>query len=82
VKPVRYNDAAQKDLGRHANMAERVYRAVAEYAAGTGAHANRVKPLKGTNTKRLRIGDFRVVFVETATEIIVTKVAPRGDAYD
>ena len=53
-----------------------------EYAAGAGAHANRVKPLKGTNTKRPRIGDFRILFVESAEEIMVTKIAPRGGAYD
>ncbi len=82
MKLVRYNETAKKDLRRHANMAERVYRAMAEYAAGGGAHANRVKPLQGTNTKRLRVGDFRILFVETATEIFVTKVAPRGEAYD
>jgi len=53
-----------------------------EYAAGHGAHANRVKQLKGTRTLRLRVGDFRVFFVETADAIEVTKVAPRGAAYD
>ncbi len=82
MKRVRYNIAAEKDLDRHANMADRVYRAMREYAAGEGAHANRVKPLKGTNTKRLRVGDFRVLFVEGVDEIVVTRVAPRGGAYD
>ena len=63
-------------------MAERVYRAMREYAAGEGAHANRVKPLRGTNSKRLRVGDFRVLFVESTDEIMVTRIAPRGGAYD
>jgi mRNA interferase RelE/StbE len=82
VKRVRYSNAAEKDLERHANMAERVYRAMREYAAGEGAHANRVKPLRGTNSKRLRVGDFRVLFVESTDEIMVTRIAPRGGAYD
>ncbi len=82
MKRVRYNAAAEKDLARHANMAERVYRAMREYAAGDGAHTNRVKPLKGVESKRLRVGDFRVLFVETIDEIVVTRIAPRGSAYD
>ena len=53
-----------------------------DYADGEGAHANRVKQLKGTNTLRLRVGDFRILFVESADEIVVTKVAPRGEVYD
>lgn len=53
-----------------------------EYADGEGAHANRVKRLVGTSTLRLRVGDFRVLFIETADDIEVTKVAPRGAAYD
>ena len=63
-------------------MAARVYRAVAAYAVGDGAHANQVKPLKGGLTKRLRVGDFRVVFLESDTEVYVVRVAPRGTAYD
>jgi mRNA interferase RelE/StbE len=82
VKRVRYSDAAENDLARHANMAQRVYRAMQDYAAGEGAHANRVKPLKGTKTKGLRIGDFRVLFVESAEEILVTRIAPHGSASD
>lgn len=31
---------------------------------------------------RLRVGDFRVAFEETANDITVTKVAPRGAVYD
>jgi mRNA interferase RelE/StbE len=53
-----------------------------EYAEGAGAHASRVKPLKGANSKRLRVGDFRILFAESADEIVVTPVAPRGSAYD
>jgi mRNA interferase RelE/StbE len=82
VKRVLYSKAAEKDLDRHANMAERVYRAMRDYATGTGARANRVKPLKGVESKRLRVGDFRVLFIETADEIVVTRIAPRGSAYE
>jgi mRNA-degrading endonuclease RelE of RelBE toxin-antitoxin system len=30
----------------------------------------------------MRVGDYRVVFVETDTEIEVVKIGPRGDVYD
>jgi hypothetical protein len=30
----------------------------------------------------MRIGDFRAIFEETAETIVVTKVRPRGSAYD
>jgi mRNA interferase RelE/StbE len=82
VKRVRYSKAANDALERYASMAQRIRRAVAAYAVGDGAHANQVKLLKGSPTKRLRVGDFRVVFVETNDEIYVVRLAPRGDVYD
>jgi mRNA interferase RelE/StbE len=63
-------------------MAHRIVRAVAAYAVGDGAHANQVKLLKGSATKRLRVGDFRVVFLESDTEVYVVRIAPRGEVYD
>jgi len=41
-----------------------------------------VKALTGSTAKRLRIGDFRAIFEETETEIIVTRIGPRGSVYD
>jgi mRNA interferase RelE/StbE len=38
--------------------------------------------LKGSSGKRLRVGAFRVIFEETADEIIVTAIGPRGGIYD
>jgi mRNA interferase RelE/StbE len=38
--------------------------------------------LRGSSLKRLRVGDFRVLFEETETEIIVTRIGPRGSVYD
>jgi mRNA interferase RelE/StbE len=46
------------------------------------AHANNVTRLVGSSGKLLRVGDFRVIFEESETEIIVTKVGPRGDIYE
>jgi mRNA interferase RelE/StbE len=41
-----------------------------------------VTQLVGSTALRLRIGDFRVIFEETADEIRVTRIAPRGSVYD
>lgn len=41
-----------------------------------------VKKLVGSAALRLRVGDFGVVFEETETEIIVTRIGPRGSVYD
>ena len=54
----------------------------ADHAASEGAHANQVTALKGSSALRLRVGDFRVIFEETSTALIVTAVGPRGDIYD
>jgi mRNA interferase RelE/StbE len=82
MKQVRYTADALRSLKRHGNMADRIMRVVREYASGSGAHANNVKVLQGSSALRLRIGDYRVVFNETETEIVVTGLGPRGRIYD
>lgn len=82
MKPVHYTADVLKSLKRHGNMADRIMRVMREYADGTGAHANNVKALRGSSALRLRVGDFRIVFSETDTEIIVTGLGPRGSIYD
>lgn len=82
MKQVRYTAAAAKALRRHGNMAMRIRRAIADYAADQAAHANNVRQLASSTAKRLRVGDFRVIFEETEAEILVTKIGPRGGVYD
>ncbi|HET6605304.1 MAG TPA: type II toxin-antitoxin system RelE/ParE family toxin [Rhodopila sp.] len=82
VKTVRYGFSAARDLKKHGNMSARARKAIAEYAADVAAHANNVTPLVGTPAKRMRIGDFRLIFEETDTEITVTRFAPRGGVYE
>jgi len=82
MKAVRYTKEAARDLKRHGNVAARVRRAVSDYAANPAAHANNVTPLVGATLLRMRVGDFRAIFEETAELITVTKVRPRGSAYD
>jgi len=82
VKTVRYHPDALRSLKRHGNVAARLRKAIDEYAADTGAHANNVTRLVGTPAFRLRVGDFRVIFEETEADIVVTAIAPRGNVYD
>lgn len=82
MKPLRYTADAAKDLRRHANMAARIRKALGDYAADPARHANNVRALKGSSAARLRVGDFRVIFEESDTEILVTKIGPRGDVHD
>ena len=63
-------------------MAPRIMDKTAEYAANPASFANVVTELVGKDRLRLRVGDFRVLFQETATEVIVMDVGPRGSIYD
>lgn len=82
MKTVRYLRDAQIALRRHGNVAGRLRKAIVEYAANPAAHANNVTQLVGSSAKRLRAGDYRIVIQETEAEIVVTRIAPRGSAYD
>jgi mRNA interferase RelE/StbE len=82
MKTVRYSPDAVKDLKRHGNVAIRIRKAIEEHAAETGAHANNVTRLVESTGSRLRVGAFRVIFEESETDIVVTKIAPRGNVYD
>jgi mRNA interferase RelE/StbE len=82
MKSVVILPAAAKALRKHRADAERIIAKIEAYAADPASQANNVKMLSGTTARRLRVGDFRVVFEETETEIIVTRMGPRGSVYD
>jgi mRNA interferase RelE/StbE len=82
VGAVIYLPGAARQLRKHGNIAGRMRKAVADDAADPRAHANNVTPMKGDAGARTRVGDFRVIFKESNTEIVVTHLGPRGDVYD
>jgi mRNA interferase RelE/StbE len=82
MRSVVYTVSAAKYLKRHGNMGVRVRTAIGECANDGIAHANNVTQLVGSSAKRLRVGDFRVIVEESETTLTVTKVGPRGDAYE
>ena len=79
MKKVNYTLSAFKDLQRLRSQAARIMSKVSAYAENGEGKATE---LVGQSGKRLRVGDFRVIFVETDDEIVVTKVGPRGSIYD
>ena len=81
AKTVIFLKPALRALGKHRADAQRIVGKIKDYAAEPTAFA-KVKTLKGGRAKRLRVGSFRVVFEETADEIIVTDIGPRGNIYD
>jgi mRNA interferase RelE/StbE len=46
------------------------------------AHANNVTRLVGSDASRMRVGDYRVIFVETDQELVVIRIGPRGNVYE
>jgi len=81
VKTTVFLAPARKALRKHRSEAERIIAKIEAYAANPSAFPE-VRQLQGQTGKRLRVGDFRVVFEETADEIIVIDIAPRGSIYD
>jgi len=80
MKAVSYTIGATKQLGKlPANIRERVVDKLHRYAE-TGA--GDVKALTGQPGARLRIGDYRAVFVETADAISVRAVGHRREIYE
>lgn len=82
MKTVRYTTDALKALRRYGTVAARIRQAVDDYAANSAAHANNVTRLVGSAASRMRVGDYRVSFVETDTELIVLRIGPRGSVYE
>jgi mRNA interferase RelE/StbE len=62
-------------------MATRITAKIEDYAENPASLANVVTELVGTDCRRLGIGDYRVLFRETETEVLVLDVGPRGSIY-
>ena len=79
MKDIRYISAAASDLRKYRSVAKRLMAKLERYSQMGGGD---VTQLVGSTAKRLRDGDFRMIFVEDETEILVTKIAPRGQIYE
>lgn len=82
MKTVTYTAGATGALLKHRNEARRIRAKIDDYAADPLARATWATPLAGRPGKRLRIGEFRAIFEENETTIIILRIAPRGSVHD
>ena len=79
MKTVAYTTAARRQLrGLAAQVQARIRAKLAAYANDESAD---VTALQGEPGARLRVGDYRLVFVETETTIEVRAVGHRREIY-
>ncbi|OOC09636.1 MULTISPECIES: type II toxin-antitoxin system RelE/ParE family toxin [unclassified Thioalkalivibrio] len=83
---VRFTTKAIKELKKAGAASDLVLAKIRQYAAEPDSLANNVKALKGREEYRLRVGDYRVLFVilqdGTMTIMEVTAIRHRSKAYD
>jgi len=82
MRTVTYARSAVRALRKHRNVAPRIMAKIQDYAENPASLANMVTELTGRDCMRLRVGDFRVLFRETATEVIILDIGPRGRIYE
>jgi mRNA interferase RelE/StbE len=81
LETIRYTRAAARALRRHRNMASRVIGKIEQYAKNPDSLTNTIITMS-TGYRRLRVGDFRVIFRENAVEIEILDIGPRGGIYN
>jgi mRNA interferase RelE/StbE len=79
MKTVTFTRSAAADLRTHRAAAKRIVAKIERYAE-TGA--GDVTQLVGSTAHRLRVGNYRVIFDLSETEIVVTKIGLRRDVYE
>jgi mRNA interferase RelE/StbE len=83
VKNVTYSKSAIKSLRRiPAKTARKIVSKIDQYAADPAGQANNVARLQGREGRRLRVGDWRVIFDEDDRVIAVLEIGPRGGIYE
>jgi mRNA-degrading endonuclease RelE of RelBE toxin-antitoxin system len=81
VKTIRYTRAAAPALRRHRNTASRIIDKIENYAKDPESLASMVITMS-TGHRRLRVGDFRVIFRENADELEILDIGLRGGIYN
>lgn len=84
MRSIAYSKDALRTLRRMPANASKLIRSKLElYATDPAAISNNIKTLHGADgVRRLRVGDWRVLFSEDGAVIAVIRIAPRGGAYD
>jgi mRNA interferase RelE/StbE len=79
MKSIRYSLPALRSLREHGDIAARLRQAIDRHAAGSQAGA--ATPLANSHARRLRVGDDRVIFEESETDLVVTMLGRRDDVF-
>lgn len=83
---IQWSKRAIKDVGRLPGEARRrIVAKVEQYAADPASLAHQVKALAGSDSLRLRVGDYRVIFAiegGALSVMLVLRVRHRREAYD
>ena len=74
MRTIRYLPAARRALLRHRNVAKRITRKIEQFAADPAAFSATVRPLKGRRESRLRIGDFRVLYLIEGDDLLIIDI--------
>ncbi|MCB9943467.1 MAG: type II toxin-antitoxin system RelE/ParE family toxin [Geminicoccaceae bacterium] len=83
MKQISYTKAAIRALRRMpANTSKLVRSKIEAYASDPASRSSNVKPLKGREGVRLRVGDWRVIMDDRGHVLAVLDIGPRGDIYD
>jgi mRNA interferase RelE/StbE len=83
MKQISYTKAAIKALRRMpSNIAALIRAKIEAYAQDPNSQANNVKPLKGREGIRLRVGDWRVIMDDQGNVLAILDIGPRGGVYD
>lgn len=84
MRKIEYARDAIKSLQRiDRATASRIEEKMAQYAEKPSSLSNNVKALKGQmGLKRLRVGDWRLIFTEDLVVLKIIKIAARGSIYD
>lgn len=73
--------AAARALAR-SNKGELISGKLRQLADAPETMRNNVKQLRGRPEQRLRVQDWRVIFVTKADTLFVREIVPRGSAYE
>lgn len=83
MKEIDYATSAVKELLAITQLDRtRIVAKLKQYARDPAGLRNQVKALKGIKAFRLRIGDYRIIFSEDQTRLLVLKIGHRRDVYD
>jgi mRNA interferase RelE/StbE len=76
-----YSREAQKALAR-SNKRALILNKLEQLAANPGAMKNNITQLRGREEMRLRVQDWRIIFLMMDDTIKVREIAPRSSVYE